>query len=180
MLFILNLFLIFFKCKIIYFKCFILIIFINKTVGDNLYFHNIRCYSCTSLDGEKLLNDIKDFNWHKWMENIRYAPFTDGCSDTFTPDVALRSGAKSQECENGICMKMELTQVNGTSNVWRGCIPKSKDQIRPDCTKISSNQGSMEICTCNSHLCNSNKKIKYNYILIIIFIIICFYINFNI
>ncbi|CEF70914.1 Hypothetical protein SRAE_X000024400 [Strongyloides ratti] len=173
MLFIFNLFLIFLKSKKICFKFVILIIFINKTVGENLYFHNIRCYSCTSLDGEKLLNDIKDYNWHKWMENIRYVPYTDGCSDTFTPDIALRSGAKSQECENGICMKMSLMYLNRTSKVWRGCIPKSKNQIRTDCTKISSNEGSMELCTCDNHLCNNINKIKYNYILSILFIIFC-------
>uniref|UniRef100_A0A0N5A3Q9 UPAR/Ly6 domain-containing protein qvr n=1 Tax=Parastrongyloides trichosuri TaxID=131310 RepID=A0A0N5A3Q9_PARTI len=146
-------------------------------VFDNYNFRNIRCYSCTSLDAEKILKDVQDYNWHKWIENMRYVPNTEGCSDEFAADIALRSGARSQECEAGLCMKLSLAHINGTAKVWRGCIPKSQNQIRTDCTKISSSQGSMELCTCNGHLCNKSVKINYNIFYLITFTLFAYLLN---
>uniref|UniRef100_A0A0N5BH54 UPAR/Ly6 domain-containing protein qvr n=1 Tax=Strongyloides papillosus TaxID=174720 RepID=A0A0N5BH54_STREA len=151
----------------------------KEVVGEISYLRNIRCYSCTSLNAKKVLNDVKDYHWHKWMENMLYVQFTEGCSDSFEPDIALRSGAKSQECQGGMCMKMSLTHHNGTSKVWRGCIPKSQNQIKADCTKVSSNEGSMELCTCDGHLCNNTTKTKSISWLLKISIILYFFINFK-
>ncbi|VDD96405.1 unnamed protein product [Enterobius vermicularis] len=58
----------------------------------------------------------------------------------FKPELALRSGVKSQECDNGVCMKMWFKEKQG-KRLWRSCIPNGKEQIRSDCTRISSSQG---------------------------------------
>ena len=80
---------------------------------------------------------------------------------------------KNQNCEDGACMKMwfqakngafasnfipqnfriqealriykRLILVSGDSHVWRSCIPKAREQIRSDCTKVSSSQGKLLI-----------------------------------
>ncbi|GMR60312.1 hypothetical protein PMAYCL1PPCAC_30507, partial [Pristionchus mayeri] len=117
---------------------------------------DIRCYSCTTMDAEQLLQDVQDPNWRRWLENVRYVPHTNDCNDPFLTDRALRSGVRSQVCDNGVCMKMWFQQKDGTANVWRSCIPNAREQIRSDCTRISSAQGDMEVCTCDSHLCNSS------------------------
>lgn len=38
--------------------------------------------------------------------------------------------------------------------MWRTCIPSAKGQVRTDCTKISSSEGDMEVCTCEGEFCN--------------------------
>ncbi|KAK0396637.1 hypothetical protein QR680_001796 [Steinernema hermaphroditum] len=114
----------------------------------------IRCYSCTTMDADRLLDDVQDPNWRQWLDNVRFVPNTDACNDNFLPEHAIRSGVRSQECENGVCMKMWFKEKNGNSQVWRSCIPKSQEQIRSDCTRISSSQGDMEVCTCDGNLCN--------------------------
>ncbi|TMS36273.1 hypothetical protein L596_003475 [Steinernema carpocapsae] len=116
----------------------------------------IRCYSCTTMEADRLLEDVQDPNWRQWLDNVRYVPHTDACNDDFVPEYAIRSGVRSQECENGVCMKMWFKEKNGNSQVWRSCIPKSQEQIRSDCTRISSSQGDMEVCTCDSNLCNAS------------------------
>uniref|UniRef100_A0A914X0J0 UPAR/Ly6 domain-containing protein qvr n=1 Tax=Plectus sambesii TaxID=2011161 RepID=A0A914X0J0_9BILA len=106
------------------------------------------------MDADRLLNDVQDANWRRWLENVRFVPKTDQCNDAFLPEAALRSGVRSQECEDGVCMKMWFKEKNGNSQVWRSCIPNAVDQIRSDCTRISSSEGDMEVCTCDGNLCN--------------------------
>ncbi|KAE9550740.1 hypothetical protein FO519_006041 [Halicephalobus sp. NKZ332] len=60
-----------------------------------------------------LLCDVQDQNWRRWLENVRFVPNTDECNDSFAPEIALRSGVRSQECENGVCMKMWFREKNG-------------------------------------------------------------------
>ena len=55
--------------------------------------------------------------------------------------MALRDGVRSNECTNGVCMKMAFVERSGNAHVWRSCIPNAKDQIRTDCTKIASGEG---------------------------------------
>lgn len=108
------------------------------------------------MNADRLLSDVQDPNWRRWLENVRYVPNTDECNDDFVPEIALRGGVRSQECENGVCMKMWFSEKNGIGQqVWRSCIPNSQEQIRSDCTRISSSQGDMEVCTCDGNLCNA-------------------------
>uniref|UniRef100_A0A1I7Z433 UPAR/Ly6 domain-containing protein qvr n=1 Tax=Steinernema glaseri TaxID=37863 RepID=A0A1I7Z433_9BILA len=118
----------------------------------------IRCYSCTTMDADRLLEDVQDPNWRQWLDNVRFVPNTKACNDDFVQAHAIRSGVRSQECENGVCMKMWFKEKNGNSQVWRSCIPKSQEQIRSDCTRISSSQGDMEVCTCDGNLCNFSSR----------------------
>ncbi|KAF8355682.1 sssh-1 [Pristionchus pacificus] len=53
---------------------------------------DIRCYSCTTMDAEQLLQDVQT-------------------------DRALRSGVRSQVCDNGVCMKMWFQQKDGKNSV---------------------------------------------------------------
>lgn len=43
----------------------------------------IRCYSCTTMDADRLLSDVQDQNWRRWLENVRFVPNTDECNDSF-------------------------------------------------------------------------------------------------
>uniref|UniRef100_A0A0N5AKK9 UPAR/Ly6 domain-containing protein qvr n=1 Tax=Syphacia muris TaxID=451379 RepID=A0A0N5AKK9_9BILA len=132
---------------------------------------SIRCYSCTTMDADQLLNDVQDPNWRRWLENLRYVPQTEHCNDYFRviPELALRSGVKSQECDNGVCMKMWFKEKQGKSQVWRSCIPNGKLQIRADCTRISSSLGDLEVCTCDSNLCNSFTPLKPSFTTLFIY-----------
>uniref|UniRef100_A0AC35G3X6 Uncharacterized protein n=1 Tax=Panagrolaimus sp. PS1159 TaxID=55785 RepID=A0AC35G3X6_9BILA len=96
------------------------------------------------MDADRLLSDVQDQNWRRWLENVRFVPNTEECNDNFAPEVALRSGVRSQECIDGVCMKMWFKEKNGNSQVWRSCIPNAQEQIRSDCTRITSSQGDME------------------------------------
>ncbi|GMT36678.1 hypothetical protein PFISCL1PPCAC_27975, partial [Pristionchus fissidentatus] len=49
-----------------------------------------RCYSCTTMNAEQLLMDVQT-------------------------DRALRSGVRSQVCDNGVCMKMWFQQKDGNA-----------------------------------------------------------------
>ncbi|CAI5455751.1 unnamed protein product [Caenorhabditis angaria] len=115
---------------------------------------DIRCYACTTIDANAMLSEISDPNWLRWLENVRYVQFSQQCADYFEVDLALRDGVKSTECSNGVCMKMIFQERNGVSHVWRNCIPNAKEQIRSDCTKITSGEGDLEVCTCDGNLCN--------------------------
>uniref|UniRef100_A0AC34PWD1 Protein quiver n=1 Tax=Panagrolaimus sp. JU765 TaxID=591449 RepID=A0AC34PWD1_9BILA len=126
----------------------------------------IRCYSCTTMDADRLLSDVQDQNWRRWLENVRFVPNTEECNDNFAPEIALRSGVRSQECENGVCMKMWFREKNGNSQVWRSCIPNAQEQIRSDCTRITSSQGDMEVCTCDGNLCNKSALSSTNILLL--------------
>lgn len=44
---------------------------------------DIRCYSCTTMDADELLQDVQDPNWRRWLENVRYVPHTEDCNDPF-------------------------------------------------------------------------------------------------
>uniref|UniRef100_A0A915EPT6 UPAR/Ly6 domain-containing protein qvr n=1 Tax=Ditylenchus dipsaci TaxID=166011 RepID=A0A915EPT6_9BILA len=121
---------------------------------------SIRCYSCTTLNADRLLSDVQDLNWKRWLENVRYVSRTEQCNDYFEPIDALRSGVRSQECEDGVCLKMWFREAQGSAQVWRSCIPNSQNKIRPDCTRILSSQGEMEVCTCDGNLCNASTN-KY-------------------
>ena len=43
----------------------------------------IRCYSCTTMDADRLLSDVQDQNWRRWLENVRFVPNTEECNDNF-------------------------------------------------------------------------------------------------
>ncbi|CAI2358234.1 unnamed protein product [Caenorhabditis sp. 36 PRJEB53466] len=121
---------------------------------------DIRCYACTTIDANAMLSEISDPNWLRWLENVRYVPFSQKCIDSFEVDLALRDGVRSSECGQGVCMKMIFQEKNGISHVWRSCIPNARDQIRSDCTKISSGEGNLEVCTCDGNLCNGAVQLK--------------------
>ncbi|KAI1725420.1 hypothetical protein DdX_02078 [Ditylenchus destructor] len=106
----------------------IVIVMLIFTVNESEQQHAIRCYSCTTLNADRLLSDVTDNNWKRWLEN---------------PVIALRSGVQSQECEDGVCLKMWFKE-NG------------------DCTRISSSQGEMEVCTCDGNLCNGVNNQTFN------------------
>ncbi|CAI79224.1 UPAR/Ly6 domain-containing protein qvr [Caenorhabditis elegans] len=128
---------------------------------------DIRCYACTTIDANAMLSEISDPNWLRWLENVRYVPFSQKCIDYFEVDQALRDGVRSNECSNGVCMKMIFQEKSGINHVWRSCIPNAKEQIRSDCTKITSGEGNLEVCTCDGNLCNND--VNLNLILIIMF-----------
>ncbi|CAJ0564968.1 unnamed protein product, partial [Mesorhabditis spiculigera] len=136
-------------------RLFVIFACVFETVCQSV---DIRCYSCTSMEAEQLLNDVTDPNWRRWLENVRNVPYTETCKDYFQVDRAIRSGVKNQNCEDGACMKMWFQEVNGASHVWRSCIPNARDQIRSDCTRVSTSQGEMEVCTCTGNLCNSSPQ----------------------
>ncbi|PIC20856.1 hypothetical protein B9Z55_025903 [Caenorhabditis nigoni] len=135
---------------------------------------DIRCYACTTIDANAMLSEISDPNWLRWLENVRYVPFSQKCIDYFEVDQALRDGVRSNECSNGVCMKMIFQEKSGISHVWRSCIPNAKEQIRSDCTKITSGEGNLEVCTCDGNLCNSGATFKIVTLLLtyILFILI--------
>ncbi|CAJ0610070.1 unnamed protein product [Cylicocyclus nassatus] len=72
-----------------------------------------RCYVCTTIDANAMLKEIADPNWLRWLENVRYAPYSEQCADSFKVDLALRGGVKNHECVQGTCMKMVIQQKNG-------------------------------------------------------------------
>ncbi|KAF1749158.1 hypothetical protein GCK72_025625 [Caenorhabditis remanei] len=130
------------------------------TVISDVKSQDIRCYACTTIDANAMLSEISDPNWLRWLENVRYVPFSQKCIDYFEVDQALRDGVRSNECSNGVCMKMIFQEKNGINHVWRSCIPNAKEQIRSDCTKITSGEGNLEVCTCDGNLCNSGTTFK--------------------
>uniref|UniRef100_A0A914E770 Uncharacterized protein n=1 Tax=Acrobeloides nanus TaxID=290746 RepID=A0A914E770_9BILA len=71
------------------------------------------------MNADRLLSDVQDPNWRRWLENVRYVPNTEECNDHFVPEIALRDGVRSQECENGVCMKMWFKERNGNSQIVR-------------------------------------------------------------
>ncbi|KAL6723286.1 hypothetical protein Aduo_018307 [Ancylostoma duodenale] len=131
-------------------------IVVFTTVLTGLDGAGTRCYVCTTIDANAMLKEIADPNWLRWLENVRYAPYSEQCADDFKVDLALRGGVKNHECSQGVCMKMVIQQKNGMSYVWRSCITQSKKQIRQDCTRVSSSEGNLEVCTCGSNLCNGS------------------------
>lgn len=54
--------------------------------------------------------------------------------------------------------------------MWRTCIPSAKGQVRTDCTKISSSEGDMEVCTCEGDLCNGASTLVIMPLFIIFFL----------
>lgn len=43
----------------------------------------IRCYACTTIDANAMLSEISDPNWLRWLENVRYVPYSQRCIDYF-------------------------------------------------------------------------------------------------
>uniref|UniRef100_A0A914DR59 Secreted protein n=1 Tax=Acrobeloides nanus TaxID=290746 RepID=A0A914DR59_9BILA len=44
---------------------------------------NNHCYSCTTIDAGRLLSNIEDLNWRRWLDKIRYIPHIEECNDHF-------------------------------------------------------------------------------------------------
>uniref|UniRef100_A0A1I7WLA7 Bestrophin homolog n=1 Tax=Heterorhabditis bacteriophora TaxID=37862 RepID=A0A1I7WLA7_HETBA len=44
---------------------------------------DIRCYACTTIEANTMLNEISDPHWLRWLENVRYVPFSQHCEDDF-------------------------------------------------------------------------------------------------
>ncbi|KAK6765980.1 hypothetical protein RB195_025722 [Necator americanus] len=105
-----------------------------------------------------MLKEIADPNWLRWLENVKYAPYSEQCADNFKVELALRGGVRNQECSQGVCMKMVIQQKDGMSYVWRSCISQANKQIRQDCTRVSSSEGNLEVCTCDGNLCNNSVR----------------------
>ncbi|OZC09968.1 hypothetical protein X798_03074 [Onchocerca flexuosa] len=43
----------------------------------------MKCYACTTIDADGFLDDIQDWSWKKWLENIRSVPKMKQCGDKF-------------------------------------------------------------------------------------------------
>jgi len=114
-----------------------------------------KCYSCTTPDAEATLRGVQDKDWQRWLNSVRSVPRSPACSDPYDSNVAVRSGALLEDCEKGVCMKMWFQERSGKVQIWRTCIPNAKGVVRTDCTKITSSEGDMEVCTCDGHACNS-------------------------
>ncbi|KHN88465.1 hypothetical protein Tcan_06423 [Toxocara canis] len=135
---------------------FISLIFTQAAMGR---LSSIMCYTCTTIDADRLLSDLYDATWRRWLQNVRFVPKTQQCGDFFVPELALRSGTRSHACDDGVCMKMWFKEISGNSHVWRGCVPNAHQHVRSDCTRISSSQGEMELCTCDNNLCNMARRV---------------------
>ena len=72
-------------------------------------------------------------------------------------------------------MKMWFRERHGEQQVWRSCIRGAQGKIRSDCTKITSGDGDMEVCTCAGHLCNGAATAMLNTIAMIITAAIFFF-----
>ncbi|CAI4225592.1 unnamed protein product [Auanema sp. JU1783] len=111
---------------------------------------DIHCYSCASVDPAIVIKQIQDPIWFNWFSGITVVPKTSYCQDDFKP-----------LCEDGLCLKLLFMEKNGVSNIFRTCIPKAHTRVRPDCTKISSNEGYLEACICDGNLCNSSNSLMW-------------------
>ncbi|CAD5214808.1 unnamed protein product [Bursaphelenchus okinawaensis] len=100
------------------------------------------------MDVKQVLKSIQDTNWKSWLSQAISDPKVNECNDPFLPEIAIRAGAKSQECEAGSCLKMSIKEKSGNSFVWRSCLPDSKDSVTTDCTKVTTRTGDLEVCTC--------------------------------
>lgn len=65
--------------KIILINLDVLCSYSKYSVGQNA----IWCYSCTTLNADRLLNDVQDINWKNWLENVRYVSRAKECNDHF-------------------------------------------------------------------------------------------------
>uniref|UniRef100_A0A0R3RWR4 DUF1848 family protein n=1 Tax=Elaeophora elaphi TaxID=1147741 RepID=A0A0R3RWR4_9BILA len=43
----------------------------------------MKCYACTTIDGDGFLDNIRGCSWKKWFENIRFVPKMKECADKF-------------------------------------------------------------------------------------------------
>jgi len=117
--------------------------------------HEQKCYSCTTPDAEATLRGVRDKDWQRWLNSVKSVPRSPTCADPFVQDSAVRSGASLEDCVKGVCMKMWFRERSGRIQIWRTCIPNAKGVVRTDCTKITSSEGDMEVCTCDGNACNS-------------------------
>uniref|UniRef100_A0A0M3HND8 Zf-RVT domain-containing protein n=1 Tax=Ascaris lumbricoides TaxID=6252 RepID=A0A0M3HND8_ASCLU len=115
---------------------------------------SIRCYACTTMNVDRLLSDVYDATWRRWLANVRFVPKSQQCDDFFEPELALRSGVRNQACNNGVCMKMWFKGNKGNNHIWRGCISKTQKQVRPDCTRILSSEGTSRLLFRGSKVSN--------------------------
>ncbi|VDM47226.1 unnamed protein product [Toxocara canis] len=81
---------------------------------------SIMCYTCTTIDADRLLSDLYDATWRRWLQNVRFVPKTQQCDDFFVPELALRSGTRSHACDDGVCMKMWFKEISGPETVTFG------------------------------------------------------------
>ncbi|RCN53798.1 hypothetical protein ANCCAN_00292 [Ancylostoma caninum] len=58
-------------------------IVVFTTVLTGLDGAGTRCYVCTTIDANAMLKEIADPNWLRWLENVRYAPYSEQCADDF-------------------------------------------------------------------------------------------------
>ncbi|VDM80718.1 unnamed protein product [Strongylus vulgaris] len=56
---------------------------IFTTLLSGLEASSNRCYVCTTIDANAMLKEIADPNWLRWLENVRYAPYSEQCADKF-------------------------------------------------------------------------------------------------
>ncbi|VBB29293.1 unnamed protein product [Acanthocheilonema viteae] len=116
----------------------------------------MKCYACTTINADRFLDDIQDWSWKKWFENIRFVPKMRQCGDKFNSEDALGVYVKRQACDDGVCMKMAFTFKNsGEAYIWRNCVLNTRNEdVQPGCTQITSSKGTLDVCICDWHLCN--------------------------
>lgn len=50
----------------------------------------LRCFSCTTLNADRLVAEVRDPGWRAWLQQIRMVPRTSYCGDLFRACSAFR------------------------------------------------------------------------------------------
>lgn len=81
-----------------------------------------RCYSCTTMDVDKLMREITDPDWQQWLTKVRDVPRTPHCGgDHFDNQARRTSQVPMQSCDDGICMKLLFKERHGkNANIKAG------------------------------------------------------------
>ncbi|VDP03139.1 unnamed protein product, partial [Soboliphyme baturini] len=120
-----------------------------------------KCYSCTNTNPANVWHRFKDSQWKKWLLSIRSLTTTDRC---LYPDGG-ESSSLTTLCANGTCTKLVIHDFGSNEMpvaIWRTCIPRGKNRIRPGCLRLNGEDANIILCTCNDDLCNSSLTVRQN------------------
>lgn len=66
------------------------------------------------MDADKLMREISDPDWQQWLNKVRDVPRTPYCGGAhFDRQARLSNAIPTQQCDDGICMKLYFKERHG-------------------------------------------------------------------
>ena len=120
-------------------------------------YSKVRCFSCSSINATAIVGGA-GVDPGVFLSTIKLGaiPITERCRDDFMGEAAVRAGAGTPVCEDGLCVKINYTdKLSGAVDVLRACRPQSQGVFKRNCARFSSSQAEGTWCVCGRELCNS-------------------------